>query len=171
MAIKKYRKKPVEIQAIQFDGNNVDEIKAFAGDAFDTGSMTVHTLEGNKAVKAGDFVIQGVKGEFYPCGADKFNANNTHVAGNVYRKNASVEVTAIEFTGGNFPEIVEFTEPTGRVATDYDTDSGQCKIPHPGNEPYTAHTGDFIVRNGNSVYPCEAGIFTETYNPIDSDTP
>lgn len=161
----KYRKKPVEIQAVCFNGDNADEIKAFAGDVVDVKSMTVRTLEGSKAFKIGDFIIRGVKGEFYPCPADTFSANNTHVSGDIYRKNASVEVDAVQFTGDNFPKIVEFTEPTGRTAKGYIPTSGKCLIPHPGNEPYVCHIGDYVIRNGNSVYPCAAEIFHQTYDP------
>lgn len=164
--MKKYKKKPVEIQAVLYGGDNKDEITAFCGGAADISgdALIVHTLEGDKTANAGDFIIRGVKGEFYPCSADKFRANNTHISGNTYRKNASVEVDAAQFTGDNFPEIVQFTKPTGRTATDYDADAGFCKIPHPGREPYICHVGDYVIRNGNSVYPCESAIFAQTYS-------
>lgn len=83
----KYRKKPVEIEAIQWDGLNLSEIKSFVGDslkyevndaAYQVGvaplvvSMWIHTLEGDMEVSKGDFVICGVHGEFYPCKPDIF---------------------------------------------------------------------------------------------------
>ena len=85
----KYRKKPVEIEAIQFDGKNELEIKEFVGDSLivdlirppqntEKGiipkrvELTIKTLEGDMKVNIGDYVIKGVKGEFYPCKPDIF---------------------------------------------------------------------------------------------------
>lgn len=83
----KFRKKPVIIEAVQFSGYNPTEIKRFVGDscvvehndvAYQAGAepMTVHvfihTLEGDMIVSPGDYVIKGVKGEFYPCKPDIF---------------------------------------------------------------------------------------------------
>lgn len=85
----KYRKKPVVIEAIQFNGNsNRTEIEAFVGrklkvelesdTAYEAGiappvfSLFIETLEGEMKVSMGDFVIRGVNGEFYPCKPDIF---------------------------------------------------------------------------------------------------
>lgn len=85
----KYRKKPVEIEAIQFDGKNELEIKEFVGDSLIVNlikppqntekgiipkwvELTIKTLEGDMKVNIGDYVIKGVKGEFYPCKPDIF---------------------------------------------------------------------------------------------------
>lgn len=76
MAAKTYRKKPVEIEAIQFTGENVQEIGRFAGlDAQIVGrekALQIQTLEGLLKVSPGDYVIRGVKGEHYPCKPDIF---------------------------------------------------------------------------------------------------
>lgn len=71
----KFRKKPVVIEAIQFNGN-FDEIEQFVGgDAeFRNGSLVVATLEGPLHASPGDWIIRGVKGEFYPCKPDIFEA-------------------------------------------------------------------------------------------------
>lgn len=86
--IKKYQKKPVVIEAIQFTGLNPDEIKEFVGNtckidyydaAYEAGAgtvkadITIHTLEGDMKVNPKDYVIKGVHGEFYPCKPDIFN--------------------------------------------------------------------------------------------------
>lgn len=72
----KYRKKPVTIEAIQWDGFNIDEICAFIGEtmaSFDaSGKMQIYTLEGTMTAQEGDYVIKGVQGEFYPCKPDIF---------------------------------------------------------------------------------------------------
>lgn len=70
----KYCKKPVEIEAIQWNGTNESEIKTFVGDAakFAATSLTIETLEGTMTAQIGDFIIRGVDGEFYPCKPDIF---------------------------------------------------------------------------------------------------
>lgn len=77
----RYRKKPVVIDAIQFDGSNGSAIAAFFGQTFhnaDRGDRTsvlaIPTLEGVMTASAGDWIIKGVKGEFYPCKPDIFAA-------------------------------------------------------------------------------------------------
>lgn len=68
-----YRKKAVIIEAIQYTGDNKDHIAEFVGNSF-CGGETPHikTLEGNMDVSYGDYIIKGVKGEFYPCKHDIF---------------------------------------------------------------------------------------------------
>lgn len=70
----KYRKKPVVIEAIKFTGKNVDELTDFVGDNLHYSGtyFYIPTLEGAMIVSEGDYVIKGVKGEFYPCKPDIF---------------------------------------------------------------------------------------------------
>ena len=83
----KYRKKPVEIEAIQWNGMNIDEVKQFAGDnvtfvyydeawklskAPVIAEPQIKTLEGIMTAQRNDFIIKGVNGEFYPCKPDIF---------------------------------------------------------------------------------------------------
>ena len=72
---KRYRKKPVVIEAVQWVGN-FGEIERFVGgDAeFREGQLVVATLEGPLRASEGDWIIKGVKGEFYPCKPDVFAA-------------------------------------------------------------------------------------------------
>lgn len=77
----KYTKKPVTIEAVQFDGKNFDEIAAFAGDSYSTENVRtgpqalyILTAEGPLHASPGDWIIKGVKGEFYPCKPDIFAA-------------------------------------------------------------------------------------------------
>ncbi len=75
---KRYRKKPVVVEAVQYDGTNDREIGQFAGlDASVIGrerALVIHTLEGNMHVSPGDYVIRGVQGEHYPCKPDIFES-------------------------------------------------------------------------------------------------
>ncbi|MFJ2676383.1 hypothetical protein [Streptomyces sp. NPDC087525] len=83
----RYRKKPVEIEAVRYDGTNWDEIATFMGR---TGRVeetklpgpgrgmhdgtVIHTLEGDMTASVGDWIIRGVQGECYPCKPDIFAA-------------------------------------------------------------------------------------------------
>ena len=74
--IKKYRKKPVEIEAVQWDGTNKVEIQQFMSRYLDENTIYHHliipTLEGDHIASKGDYIIKGVHGEFYPCKPDIF---------------------------------------------------------------------------------------------------
>ena len=72
---KKYRKKPVTIEAIQWLGTNLSEIDDFVGGSIANKGTTlvIHTLEGNMKANIGDYIIKGINGEFYPCKPDIFD--------------------------------------------------------------------------------------------------
>lgn len=71
---KKYRKKPVVVEAIQYNGENKVEIQLFMGRYLDetVKGLKIPTLEGVHLASVGDYIIKGVKGEFYPCKPDIF---------------------------------------------------------------------------------------------------
>lgn len=85
-----FRKKPVVVEAVQFIrmsanmtfewsepikgtefGDALDEV--FGGDG-GNGSLIIVTKEGDMTASPGDWIIRGVKGEFYPCKPDIFEA-------------------------------------------------------------------------------------------------
>lgn len=84
----KFRKKPVVIEALQFDGTfkNADKIQSWACTDGNThivlgryhinknkcDKLLIGTLEGTMTALPGDWIIQGVNGEFYPCKPDIF---------------------------------------------------------------------------------------------------
>jgi len=79
-AHRQYRKKPVVIHAVRWNGANVDEVLDFIGT---TGSayrkperneIAIETLEGTMTASKGDWIIRGVKGEYYPCKPEIFDA-------------------------------------------------------------------------------------------------
>jgi hypothetical protein len=83
---KKYRKKPVVISAIQWDGSeqmaiDIASEEDFAGMLdYKTGDFDgfyINTLEGRMKVSPYDFVIRGVKGEYYACREDIFKMTYT----------------------------------------------------------------------------------------------
>lgn len=69
----KFRKKPVIIEAIQWTGNNLEEIKDFMG-YYESAkkNLIIHTLEGKMIAQVNDWIIHGVQGEYYPCKPDIF---------------------------------------------------------------------------------------------------
>lgn len=76
MKVKAYRKKPVTIQALQWLGtlDNMVAMAAFTGDEtfVNDGKLEIDTLEGTMTASVGDYIIKGVKGEYYPCRKDIF---------------------------------------------------------------------------------------------------
>ena len=78
--MKNYRKKPVVIQAIQLENLEVDslmKVQQFVGlgkDIFEVkeDGVVIKTLEGDMKASTGDYIIQGVNGEFYPCKPEIF---------------------------------------------------------------------------------------------------
>jgi hypothetical protein len=80
----KFRKKPVVIEAFQLPQRGDDDVNAFLEWAdlhglenFESGrdeTLIIVTLEGDMTAQPGDWIIKGVKGEFYPCKPDIFAA-------------------------------------------------------------------------------------------------
>ena len=88
--IKKFIKKPVEIEAIQLTKDNIievfnfldganyketkssEELEDFSKMKLKQGYIEIETLEGIMKASFGDYIIKGVKGEFYPCKPDIF---------------------------------------------------------------------------------------------------
>lgn len=71
----KYRKKPVVIEAVQFDGTieSVEELMIpEVSQELGSKTLQIPTLEGVMTASPGDFIIKGVNGEFYPCKPDIF---------------------------------------------------------------------------------------------------
>lgn len=78
----KFRKKPVVVDAIQWTGDNAEEVQAFlfnrhqyAANGWVKGHyVDIGTLEGLMTASIGDWIIRGIKGEHYPCKPDIFEA-------------------------------------------------------------------------------------------------
>ena len=95
MSVQRFRKKPVEIEAMQWTGHNLPSVEAFTDgkawfgftesdarshyalaptDTTPESHLWITTLEGDMRAKVGDWIIRGVQGEFYPCKPDIFEA-------------------------------------------------------------------------------------------------
>lgn len=83
----RFRKKPVVIEAIQFIGDNDERIREWSSNAVICSPvlepskdnqrgiyLQIKTLEGTMTAIPGDWIIRGIKGEFYPCKPHIFEA-------------------------------------------------------------------------------------------------
>lgn len=73
----KFRTKPCEIEATKWTGRNVKEIMRFVKNesaVITNGVLIIKTLEGDMVASAGDYIIRGLRGEYYPCKPDVFHA-------------------------------------------------------------------------------------------------
>ena len=78
---KQYIKKPVTIEAIQLTDDNHSEIiqwlssynvESYTLKSTDPSELYIETLEGSMKANIGDYIIKGVKNEFYPCKPEIF---------------------------------------------------------------------------------------------------
>ena len=104
VSVNTYRKRPLEVQAIRWTGDNIDEVRSWAGAEFVFGpcvidnDLLIDTLEGQMRADVGDWIIRGVKGEFYPCKPDIFAATYDLVSGSRDEKNVAVSAYGHIFT-------------------------------------------------------------------------
>lgn len=73
----KFRKKPVVIEAVQWTGNNREEMEKFIPNTILAKKnveeeLAIGTLEGVMTASKNDWIIKGVHGEYYPCKPDIF---------------------------------------------------------------------------------------------------
>lgn len=73
--IKTYKTLPVVIEAVQLTEDSVEFLREWAGlfvNAPEKPKYAVRTLEGIMQAQIGDYIIKGLRGEFYPCKEDVF---------------------------------------------------------------------------------------------------
>ena len=108
-----FRKKPVVIEAFQFDGSSTGaskikqwmktgEIPQLGGiSTRDLGAeLNIDTMEGVMTASAGDWIIKGVEGEFYPCKPDIFDKT--------YDPEGSVEMNSDMLASMSFEEAIMY---------------------------------------------------------------
>ena len=92
----RFKKKPVEVEAVKWTGENLREIINFTGwhelaatkwsweeyeKVVSLHGLKIFTLEGSHSAAVGDWIIKGVHGEFYPCKPDIFDKTYEPVTG------------------------------------------------------------------------------------------
>lgn len=116
----KYRKRPVEIEAVQWDGANYLITETFmkgSGAVVDQsysklGVILIPTLEGVMTAQVGDWIIKGTHGEFYPCKPDIFEQIYEEVAddfiGRIVEEKAQLNERAEKLAGFiNSPQFMK----------------------------------------------------------------
>lgn len=71
----RYKTKPCEIEAIQWTGKNIIELLDWGQGQIlwnDVDDLFIDTLEGRMKADINDYIIKGLRGEFYPCKPDVF---------------------------------------------------------------------------------------------------
>ena len=107
--VKKYVKRPVSVEAIQYTDNNLYEVLNFLGkenyslEHVKNGvvDIMIYTLEGDHRCKKGDYIIKGIKGEFYPCKPDIFEKTYNEEKGQTIKLN-------IYHSDGNYTGVKYF---------------------------------------------------------------
>lgn len=174
----KYRKKLVVIEAFQYDGDLKDcdgnwYVPNWAVEAYEKGIMHyasescdappcdlfIETLEGIHHVSIGDYVIQGVNGELYPCKPDIFEKTYESI------KIGRAKMNTVQVTLSLYYEIVGADlyggpESTGyaMVAFDFDTENlGSVNLPVMAEERKAgfAKTCKVPVENITLISRCE----------------
>ena len=118
--MKKFVKKPVVIEAIQFTTNNepndvemtrmVDWINAESDmkiSSHNGTSIFINTLEGEMRAECGDWIIKGVNGEFYPCKPDVFEKTYDVVEDGVRLQTFGEKAVGITFNPSSSDEVHE----------------------------------------------------------------
>lgn len=183
--MKKYRKKPVVIEAIQLKVDNFDEVCDFMGGTpvpnhnpdfgIDEHGNTnepylgvyIETLEGKMLASYGDYIIKGVNGEFYPCKPDIFEktydkANDSSVmcfgdAIEVLKQGGTVRRN-----GWNGKGLMVFKQVPAHIESDI--------IPKMQSLPQSAK--DFILKSKGFVdYTSQCLIYNENNGRADSWVP
>lgn len=164
----KYRKKPVEIEAMQLTADNACEVLTFcngSGDIVaskeDDGTISIKTLEGTMTASIGDYVIKGVKGEFYPCKPDIFEVTYDIVEEDkLYLPNFEIELVPEEIA--NIASLLDNDPRMKKVEFDSAACSLHFAVQYLGNEiidgikeaAFTIYKGTTIVRE-NGIYRTE----------------
>ncbi len=66
--VRKFRRKPLILEVVQFDGTNHDEVRAFCGSdkvSVVADTFEILTLEGVMRGRVGDYIVRGIAGEFH----------------------------------------------------------------------------------------------------------
>lgn len=112
----KFRKKPVEVEAMQYMGgkdNNLRAIQEFMGEGKLTISfkqsdidpdIIIHTLEGDMRASESDMIIKGIRGEFYPCKLDIFDktyepVDSTNDTTTIEKSVSNIEQRSMSYDG------------------------------------------------------------------------
>lgn len=183
--MKKYRKKPVVIEAIQLKVDNFDAVCDFMGgtpvpkinpdfsvdENGDTNEpylgVYIETLEGKMLANYGDYIIKGINGEFYPCKPDIFEktydeADNSSAMGFGDTIEVLKQGGAIRRSGWNGKGLMVFKQVPAHITEEI--------IPKMQSLPQTAK--DLILKGKGFIdYTSQCLIYNENTGRADSWVP
>lgn len=164
--IAKFTKKAVTIEAIRFsdDADTISNIHGFLGaettrvsyENPDAPVIKIETLEGTMTAQVGDWIIKGVKGEFYPCKHDIFQST--------YLPHGT--------TNRTFGEALDAAKTGKRIAREGWNGKGMWVCYGQGNPALEAdkfwnpHTRKFAEENGGTAEVLPYLIFKTADNKI-----
>lgn len=179
---KSYTKKAITIEAIQLKRNdkenNTDAVLEFCKGKEDReaflreGAIYIKTLEGLMLVSNNDYVIKGIKGEYYPCKPDIFEASyslcseeqcNSYVV-----KNINIE--ALKWKGDNFDEVMSFCTTKSeqsnenfltRIRLDNQTEINETSKPSTKKLIMSTLQGEILVNNGDYIIRDKSGKYAQ----------
>lgn len=170
----KYRKKPVVIEAVQWDGMKVSEVTDWVETALEDNTLfrmgcdvIVSTLEGRMKASVGDYIIKGVNGELYPCKPDIFEKTYEQVdSSSSMDFGDAIEVLkqggAIRRKGWNGKGLMVFKQVPAHVESDI--------VPKMQSLPQSAK--DLILKGKGFIdYTSQCLIYNENTGRADSWVP
>ena len=131
--VKDYMKKQVVIQAIVWNGNNVEELDSFmdsSGYHFDDGDfdLYIETLEGDHKANKGDFIVKGTNGEFYPVKPEIFENIYSDVLNSQFDFGTAIALMKLGYkvcrTGWNGKGMYLWHVPEATVPKEWIKDKG-----------------------------------------------
>ena len=128
----KFKKKPVVIEAMQFNGEwsgDATEILSWmvSGGDWDkeASELKIHTLEGTMTASKGDWIIKWVNGEFYPCKPDIFEKIYEPLPSGKHQQSKSDILKY--FTYAHLPDALkEVSKPLSEIANMLDESLPNC---------------------------------------------
>lgn len=155
----KIQKKSIIVDALYFNGQNIDEVKKFCKDSFDEKTMNIKTLEGPYPLKKNCYILEGIKKENW-C-IDKSTLDKTYTiekkTGNkLTLKTRSNKIEAVEFNGNNRKEIFDWMNIK---------DDDKKFIIKTGWGNLEVSNDDYVVHGVNGdYYPIKPDILKKTYD-------
>lgn len=122
MTAKSFTKKPVTIEAMYLTLESMADVKVWCGANYysrppmrEVTGLIICTLEGNMVAELGDWIIKGIKGEFYPCKPDIFEATYANDEGVELQNMRNAEAVSIqaEVMHTTFKNMTELVTPAG----------------------------------------------------------
>lgn len=175
----KFRKKPVVIQAVQYDGNyrcldefpfsevcNIEISHEEAGEGKFKQCLIISTLEGKMKASIGDYIIRGVNGEYYPCKLDIFEKTYEAVIGNAAIQSSTNTNEVIDDQDMDISKFIESGHEIGIVHKD---DINGISSEYMGRRSFIAPktyedgTQNYIITNMNECINAEDGVRERRY--------